>query len=98
LGMRNKTCERDKSEPSKDFSTDPCGRVALDTYLHRVQLSVRRLAHGELNQRDAQAPDVGLEVVAGLLNDFGRHPVGSADEGVLRGEGMTGVRLRRKRS
>lgn len=57
------------------------------THLHRVQLTQRGLSHRHLNGRDPEAPDIGLGVVAALLDDLGRHPVGRSDEGVLLGHG-----------
>jgi hypothetical protein len=50
--------------------------------LHGVHVRVGRLAEGQLDGGDAERPDVGLEVVAGLLDHLGSHPEGGADEGV----------------
>lgn len=55
------------------------------TYLHGMQVGVGWLAHCQLNGSDAQTPDICLEIVAALLNDFRAHPVRCANEGVLLG-------------
>lgn len=48
-----------------------------------MQVSVRRFTHGQLNGGDTEAPDVCLEVVTALLDDFWAHPVGCANERVF---------------
>lgn len=47
-----------------------------------MQLGIRRLSLGHLDRGDAQAPNVGLVVVATLLYSLRGHPVGCADEAV----------------
>lgn len=49
---------------------------------HRMRGSVRRLSMYELHCGDTERPDVGLEVIPGLLDDLRRHPERGADKGV----------------
>lgn len=56
-------------------------------HLHGMQVSIGRLAHGQLDGSNTQAPDISLEIVATLLDDFWTHPVGCAYKGVLFGHG-----------
>lgn len=48
---------------------------------HGVEEVVRRLAGDELDDERAERPDVGCRRRARLVDDFGRHPVGRADDG-----------------
>lgn len=55
--------------------------------LHGVDVGIGGLAVCQLQGGDAERPDVGLAVVARLLDDLGGHPEGGADEGVLLSHG-----------
>lgn len=55
--------------------------------LHRMKVSVGRLAHGKLDGGDAQTPNVGLEIVPALFDHLGAHPVRRADKSVFLGHG-----------
>lgn len=55
--------------------------------LHWMQVGVRRFAHRKLDGCNSQTPNVGLEIVAALLDDFWTHPVRCADKSVLLGHG-----------
>lgn len=60
-----------------------CGSLRYqEQNLHGVFACVRRLAVDHLHCRDAERPDVGLEVVSGLLDDLRRHPEGRSDKGI----------------
>lgn len=52
----------------------------MEEDFHRVNVSERRLSIRELHGSDAQGPDIGLEAVPILLDDFGGHPEWRADE------------------
>ena len=38
-------------------------------------------SQGQLHRSDTERPDIGMEVVARLLNNLGSHPEGCADKG-----------------
>lgn len=62
---------------------EQCGRVGLgdlEQHPHGVELVVRGLDLGHLNQRDAQRPDVGLVVVWGVLHGLTHHHLGGHPE------------------
>lgn len=43
---------------------------------------MRRLAIDHFNRSNTQRPDIGLEVVSSLLDNFRSHPEGCADKGI----------------
>lgn len=79
LGIRNSTLERSSSAIRQELLE------RKDADLHGVKLGVRWLALGELDCGNTQTPYICLVVIAGLLDDFGRHPIRCSDEGVLLG-------------
>jgi hypothetical protein len=88
FGIRKRTC-RHSIRPERERlcdqeRNDDEDQEEVKTDLHRVQLGVWRFTHSHLDTSDTQAPDVGFEVIARLLDDFGRHPVRRADERILR--------------
>lgn len=57
----------------------------LEKHLHRMRAGIWRLAVDHLDRSDSERPDVRLEVVSSLLDDFRRHPKRRADECVSLG-------------
>lgn len=43
---------------------------------------MRRLAINHLNCRNTQRPNISLEIVSSLLDNFRSHPEGGADKGI----------------
>lgn len=60
----------------------------LQEHPHGMQVGIGRLAFGQLVGRDAQRPDVRLEVVGVLFDDLGRHPKRSAHKRVALAHGL----------
>lgn len=60
-----------------------CRRTILrdeEEHAHWMKIGIRWLALGHFYGRNAQRPNVGLGVIAGLLDNFGGHPEGGAHE------------------
>ena len=57
----------------RELAAEGWGRAVqdLEQHLGLLEVPVRQLAGGELRQRDAQAPDVGLLARPAALDDFG---------------------------
>lgn len=55
------------------------------SYLHGMQLRIRRFTFGKLYGCDAQTPYICFVIITALLDDFWRHPVRCAYERILLG-------------
>ena len=61
----------------------PEGWYLIIAYLHGMQLCVRWLSFCKLNGGDSKTPDVGLVIVATLLDYLRRHPIWRPNESIL---------------
>lgn len=87
LGLFDQTPRNEVLEVFAEVALQPWRRVLwnMEEDFHGVDVGKRWLAIGHFHCCDGQGPDVGLEVVASLLDDLRRHPERSADEGVTLG-------------
>lgn len=67
-----------------EIALQPWGSVLGDVEedFHGVNVAQRWFTIGHFHRRDAQRPNISLETVAILLNDFWGHPKGRSDKGV----------------
>ena len=56
-----------------------------EEYLHRMNVGTGRFSVSQLECGDAQGPDIGLMIVAGLFDHLGSHPIRGTNKRVLLG-------------